>query len=53
MKEKFDSISKSGPKPFLIDEYVEEGDKNMVVLKKKMSSDHKKRCKVIGNKSSR
>ncbi|NOT78510.1 MAG: ISAs1 family transposase [Bacteriovoracaceae bacterium] len=43
VKEKFDSISKSGPKPFLIDEYVEEGDK-------KHGRFEKRKCRVITKK---
>lgn len=43
VKEKFDSISKSGPKPFHIDEYVEESDK-------KHGRFEKRKCRVITKK---
>lgn len=43
VKEKFDSISKSGPKPFRVDEYVEEGDK-------KHGRFEKRTCRVITKK---
>ena len=44
VKEKFDSISKSGPKPFLIDEYVEESDKKHGRFEKRI-------CRVITKKN--
>lgn len=43
VKEKFNLISKSGPKPFLIDEYTEEGDK-------KHGRFEKRKCRVITKK---
>lgn len=43
VEEKFNSISKSGPKPFLIDEYVEESNK-------KHGRFEKRKCRVITKK---
>lgn len=43
VKEKFDSISKSGPKPFRVDEYVEEGDKKHGRFEKRI-------CRLITKK---
>lgn len=43
VKEKFDSVSNSGPKPFLVNEFVEEKDK-------KHGRFEKRRCRVITKK---